>query len=433
MSIVDRVYDAGVVGAGGAGFPTHIKINCRAEIVIANGAECEPLLRVDQHVMQKHAGEIVRGLLAVMEQTGAKKAAIATKAHYTEAVEALREAAEGTVIVLHLMKSYYPAGDEQEIVYDLTGKVVPTGGLPLDVGAVVLNVSTLVDVARAMDGKPVTDKYLTVGGEVARPVTISAPVGAPIRSLIEAAGGATCDCTYIIGGPAMGTLTDDPETAVTKTTGGVLCIPKNHALIKYKTESKMDVQLAKAVCCQCMMCSQLCPRNAMGLHVLPHKAMMAVAFGDSTLLGNLNGIFSCCDCGICTYFACNFGLKPGRITQGLKTGLLQAGVKPKKETYGEPDKGKEGKKVPTSRLMSRMGIEGYDVPAPLAGQLQVSEVRIPLRMHIGMPSTPVVRPGDTVQRGQLIAEPQGMGAKIHASIGGTVSEVNQSFIRISES
>lgn len=433
MSVIDQVFDAGVVGAGGAGFPTHIKINCSAEIAIANGAECEPLLRVDQHVMVRHAKEIVRGLLAVMEQTGAKRGAIATKAHYTDAVEALREAAAGTGIILHLMKSYYPAGDEQEIVYDLTGKVVPTGGLPIDVGAVVLNVSTLVNIARAMDGKPVTDKYVTVGGAVATPVTISAPIGTPIRLLIEAAGGMTEDCTMIIGGPAMGTLTDDLETVVTKTTGGVLCIPKNHPLLKFKAESTMDVQLAKAVCCQCMMCSQLCPRNAMGLNVMPHKAMMAAAYGDTALLGKFNGIFSCCDCGICTYFACNFGLKPGKVTQGLKAELLRAGVKPKKENYSDPDRGKEGKKVPTSRLMSRMGIEEYDVPAPLIGKLRVSEVNIPLRMHIGAPDTPVVHTGDTVQRGQLIAEPQGMGAKIHASIGGRVVEVNQSSIRISES
>jgi Na+-translocating ferredoxin:NAD+ oxidoreductase RnfC subunit len=424
-----------VVGAGGAGFPTHIKLNCKAEIAIANGAECEPLLHVDQMVMQSSAKEIVRGLLAVMEQTGAKRGAIATKAHYTEAIAALREATEGTGIILHLMKSYYPAGDEQEIVYDLTGKVVPTGGLPIDVGAVVLNVSTLVNIARAMEGIPVTDKIVTVGGAVAHPLTVNVPVGTPISKLIEAAGGMTRDCSVVIGGPAMGTVTDDLETVVTKTTGGILCIPKDHKLLRMKMEGKMDVQMAKAVCCQCMMCSQLCPRNAMGLNVMPHKAVMAVAYGDVDLLGsrNLNGIFSCCDCGICTYFACNFGLKPGKVTQGIKAELMRSGVKPKKEVYSDPDKGKEGKKVPTSRLISRLNIEEYDVPAPLEGELHPSEVRIPLKMHIGAQDTPVVHVGDIVQKGQLIAEPEGMGAKIHASISGKVVEVDQTSIKISES
>ena len=433
MNIVERVFDAGVVGAGGAGFPTHIKIDCSADIVIANGAECEPLLHVDQQVMQRYAQEIVTGLLAVMEHTGAKRGAIATKAHYEQAVEALKEATQGTGIILHLMKSYYPAGDEQEIVYDLTGKVVPTGGLPLDVGAVVLNVSTLVNITRAMDGIAVTDKIVTVGGAVRDPVTVAAPVGTPIRKLIEAAGGASEECSYVIGGPAMGEVTEDPDTVVTKTTGGVLCIPKGHPLLSQKADGEMDVQLAKAVCCQCQMCSQLCPRNALGLNVMPHKAMMAAAYGDAALLGkNMNGIFSCCDCGICTYFACNFGLKPGKITQGLKAGLLRAGAKPKKETYSEPDNGKDGKKVPTSRLITRLGIEEYDRPAPMAEDIRPEEVKIPLKMHIGGTDAAVVRAGERVQKGQLIAEPQGMGAKIHAGITGTVTEVTGEYIRIRE-
>ena len=231
----------------------------------------------------------------------------------------------------------------------------------------------------------------------------------------------------------MGAVTDDLNTAVTKTTGGILCIPKGHSLLRQKTEGKMDAQLAKAVCCQCMMCSQLCPRNALGLNVMPHKAMMAAAYGDVGLLGDFNGIFSCCDCGICTYFACNFGLKPSKMTQGLKAELMRAGVKPKKETYSEPDRGKDGKKVPTSRLITRLAIEEYDVPAPMAGDIGTAAVRIPLKMHIGAPDIPVVRAGDIVRKGQLIAEPQGMGAKIHASIAGAVTDVGRDYIEIRES
>ncbi|MEI6101977.1 MAG: electron transport complex protein RnfC, partial [Eubacteriales bacterium] len=116
MNIVEKVCNAGVVGAGGAGFPTHIKINCQAEYVIANGAECEPILRVDQQVMQNYAREIIGGMKAVMEQTGAKAGVIATKEHYEDAIEALKKEMQGTGITLHLMKSYYPAGDEQQII-----------------------------------------------------------------------------------------------------------------------------------------------------------------------------------------------------------------------------------------------------------------------------------------------------------------------------
>jgi biotin carboxyl carrier protein len=121
------------------------------------------------------------------------------------------------------------------------------------------------------------------------------------------------------------------------------------------------------------------------------------------------------------------------MTQGLKAELMRAGVRPKKETYSEPDQGKDGKKVPTSRLITRLDIEEYDVPAPMADDIRVRIVKIPLKMHIGAPDIPVVRAGDVVRKGQLIAEPQGMGAKIHASIAGAVTDVARDYIEIRES
>ena len=433
MSLKDQIFDAGVVGAGGAGFPTHIKIDCKADVVIANGAECEPLLRVDQQVMEKYASEIVSAMQAVMEYTGARDGVIATKEHYEGAVSALEAATRNTGIRLHLMKSYYPAGDEQQMIYEITRQVVPTGGLPLDVGAVVFNVSTLVNIYNAMQGIPVTSKYVTVGGAVNNPITVLAPIGVPIRKLIDAAGGETTECRYLIGGPCMGVLTEDTNTVVTKTTGGVLCIPKDHPLLKSKEPmTEADLRLARAACCQCSQCSQMCPRNSLGLHVLPHKAMLAAANGNEMLMGDYNGIFSCCDCGICTTFACNFGLKPNMIMQKMKKQLIESGARPKKEVYGEVDGGMETKKIPTSRMIARLGVGKYDVPAPMGGEIHAEWVRIPLQMHIGAPDEPVVKAGDSVQVGTLIAQPQGMGAKIHASITGTVCEVNQDYIEIRE-
>lgn len=437
MDIVEKVREAGIVGAGGAGFPTHVKINCKAEYVIANGAECEPLLRVDQQVMAVYAQDLVDGMRVVMEQTGALQGVICLKSHYHDAVEALLAVLQGDdKIRLHQMKSYYPAGDEQEMVYDVTGRVVPTGGLPLDVGAVVCNVSTLVNIAHAMNGEPVTDKFVTVGGEVEHPATFCVPVGTPISTIIAAAGGPADRSEYILilGGPCMGALSEDWETPVTKTTGGVLVFKKDHPLIAKKgNNSKEDIKLAQAVCCQCSMCTQLCPRNALGLRVEPHKAMRAAANAQGGLLGDVNGVFSCCDCGICTYFACNFGLKPSKMMGMFKQSLGEAGIKPKKEVYGRVDPGLELKKVPVSRMISRMGVKQYDVPAPLAsGVTQVVDVKIPLKMHIGVPSVSVVRTGSTVSKGQLIADiPEGaLGAKIHASINGTVTDITDTYIEI---
>ena len=372
MDVKEMVMNAGILGAGGAGFPTHVKINCQAGAVIVNGAECEPLLRVDQQVMELYAVEVVEGLRLVMEQTGAKEGVIALKKHYEGAVKALGTAIEPFgQLRLHLLREYYPAGDEQQIVYEVTGRVVPTGGLPLDVGAVVCNASTLLNVA------------------------------------------------------------DDPDVPVTKTTGGFLAFPVDHPLWKLREET-LNMQLIRSVCCQCSMCTQMCPRNALGLNVQPHKAMRTIAQG-TDLLGDANGVFSCCNCGVCTYYACNFGLKPSQAMQQMKAMLAQKGVKPRKEVYTRADRSIDDKKLPVKRLIARMGLERYDVDAPLSEKLlPTGQVRIMLRMGVGAPSVSVVGVWDKVRKNTLIADiaPGKLGVKMHASISGTVTAVTDSYIEI---
>ena len=432
MDVKEMVMNAGILGAGGAGFPTHVKINCQAGAVIVNGAECEPLLRVDQQVMELYAAEIVEGLRLVMEQTGAKEGVIALKKHYEGAVKALGAAIEPFgQLRLHLLREYYPAGDEQQIVYEVTGRVVPTGGLPLDVGAVVCNASTLLNVADAAAGKKAVEKYVTVGGAVRTPRTFKVPVGISCRELLEAAGGTAEPCRYIIGGPCMGRVTDDPDVPVTKTTGGFLAFPVDHPLWKLREET-LNMQLIRSVCCQCSMCTQMCPRNALGLNVQPHKAMRTIAQG-TDLLGDANGVFSCCNCGVCTYYACNFGLKPSQAMQQMKAMLAQKGVKPRKEVYTRADRSIDDKKLPVKRLIARMGLERYDVDAPLSEKLlPTGQVRIMLRMGVGAPSVPVVGGGDNVRKNTLIADiaPGKLGVKMHASISGTVTAVTDGYIEI---
>ncbi len=434
--LLAKVRQAGVVGAGGAGFPTNVKLNCNAQYIIANGAECEPLLRVDQQVMAIHAAEVVKGVKLAMEVTGAKQGVICLKAHYKDAKAALEKELDTKNIRIHAMKSYYPAGDEQAMVYEVTGRVVPTGGLPLDVGAVVCNVSTLVNIARAAQDISVTHKYVTVGGEVPNPCTLCVPIGTPVNVLLKHAGFKMSDeYMLILGGPCMGALCEDVQTPITKTTGGVLVLKKTHPLVAKKTKTtNADVKLIKAVCCQCSMCTQMCPRNALGLNVTPHKAMRAIANEEGNLLGEINGIFSCCDCGVCTYYACNFGLKPSQVMTQLKNSLMKSGVKPKKEVYTEADEGQALKKVPVSRLINRLGVKDYDVPAPMVqGVINVKSVKIPLKMHIGAPSVALVKKGDTVSEGQLIASipENALGANVHASVSGTVSRITKDYIAIS--
>jgi Na+-translocating ferredoxin:NAD+ oxidoreductase RnfC subunit len=173
-SYIDRIRDAGVVGAGGAGFPTHIKINNNAEVIIANGAECEPLLRIDRQMMETFPEKLIEGMQVVMKISKADKGVICLKGKYHLAIEKLTKAiGNKKKIELYLLDNYYPAGDEQQMVYEVTGKVVPTGGLPIDVGVIVNNVSTLINVADSIEEIPVTNKFVTVTGEVKNPVTLS--------------------------------------------------------------------------------------------------------------------------------------------------------------------------------------------------------------------------------------------------------------------
>lgn len=430
--MLSKIQEAGVVGAGGAGFPTHVKYRAEAGVFIVNAIECEPLLRVDRCLVERRAPELAAAARQIASHLKASRTVIAVKEHNAGMVSALRTAVEGTGVELFLSPSVYPAGDEQNLIHVITGRVVPTGGLPLDVGCVVSNAATVFNVYRALQGKPVTGRLVTIGGAVAKPVTALVPVGMPMEGLLPLAGGTVGDCVFIIGGPLMGRVVEDLSgESVTKTSGGLLAIPKGHRLLACKrNDPEWELRQARAVCCQCSMCTQLCPRNAMGLNVQPHKIMRALAAGNDGLAGtDNNGVFSCCDCGICTSFACNFGLHPSKMMQRYKGKLAEAGVRPVKEVRYAPQ-GFDVKRLPTERLIGRLDLTRFDVDAPYIGPVETDGVRIPLKMHVGAPCAAVVTEGETVSRGQKIAEPNGLGAGIHASIAGRVTRVTGEYIEI---
>jgi Na+-translocating ferredoxin:NAD+ oxidoreductase RnfC subunit len=163
----------------------------------------------------------------------------------------------------------YPAGDEFVLVYDVTGRVIPPGGLPRDVGCVVVNVETLVNIG---SDKPVTHKYLTVAGAVRTPVTLRVPVGLPIREVIDAAGGAAVPMfRALMGGVMMARLAADLDEPVTKTTGGVVVLPSDHFLIRWHQQEWRQIErIAKSACDQCRFCTEMCPRYLLGHPIQPH-------------------------------------------------------------------------------------------------------------------------------------------------------------------
>ncbi|MCL2220771.1 MAG: SLBB domain-containing protein [Oscillospiraceae bacterium] len=436
-SHIEKIRAAGIVGAGGAGFPTHVKLGAQAQVIIANGAECEPLLRVDQQIMEHYAAQVVKGVDIAMELAGAKRGVICLKEKYKQAVKSLKKVISDTKkdISLLTVSNYYPAGDEQALVYEVTGEVVPVGGIPIAKGAVVLNVNTLVNVAEAMDDNPVTHKYVTITGEVSKPVTVLAPIGTSVRKLVEYADGPANEEEYalLLGGPAMGAVTSDWDTPVTKTLGGIIVLKKDHGLITKKTSPlQSQIKLSRAACCGCNQCTLMCPRNTLGQQTSPHKAMRAIAFGSGDGMVP-EQVISCCECGICSYFACTMELLPSRIMGMLKSELLKKKVPfENKESIGVSAE-RTVKNLPVSRLVSRLGIRAYDVPAPMEREpIKTERVKIPLKQHIGAPCTPCVKKGQSVKPGDIIGNiPEGqLGANVHASISGVVAAVDNGFVEI---
>lgn len=434
MNLSEQIREAGVVGAGGAGFPTYVKAGSRVGCVIANGAECEPLLHKDSELLEHHAAEVLAGLRLMQEATGATRAAVGLKAKNVAAVEALEAALKGTDVELYTLGDFYPAGDEYELVHEVTGRLIPPAGLPLQVGCVVNNVETLYNVARAAAGQPVTHKFLSVAGAVARPVTVSVPLGTAFRDVLPLAGGATADeVAVFVGGVMMGTLTFDLDTPVTKTTTGLIVLPREHPLVarKGRPEPAMH-RIGQSACDQCSYCTELCPRYLLGYDVRPHQVMRSLGFTASggelwTKWGEL-----CCACGLCTLYACPEDLYPKEACDRAKRTNREQNVR-WSGAGGEvrPHPLRASRRVPLKQLVRRLGLADYDVPAPFSPEeTQSARVRLPLRQHVGAPAQPLVSVGDRVKRGQKLADVPAdqLGAPIHASLDGIVREVGEDIV-----
>jgi len=428
--ISEAIREAGVVGAGGAGFPTHVKASSRVDTVVANGSECEPLLYSDQKMMEKYPREILAGLELMMQATGAAKGVVALKGVYTEAVAGF-EALLPSHPDVRLLKlgSFYPSGDEQSIVYEATGRIVPEGGIPLDVGVVVDNVETLFNVRRAMSGIPVTDRTVTVGGEVWNPGVYRFPIGTPVAEALAAAGGPKIENPAVIdGGPMMGRISKGIDGVVRKTTSGLLVIPDDDWFIVRRTlQPNMEMLRTVSMCCQCRECTDLCPRYQLGHDLEPHKVMRAIITRSDLPPSQITQAHICCLCGICEIIACPLQLSPRNIFAMVKKELAAKGVK--NPHHRRPDKVRFAypyTKIPKENALARTGLSKYAAHLHwVTSTRSVLRVELLLSQHIGAPSQPVVKAGAVVNKGDLVARiPQDkLSANLHASISGTVAAV----------
>lgn len=290
--IIDIVGEAGIVGLGGAAFPTRVKLTIpegkKADIFLINGAECEPYLTCDDALMRRYAKEIIGGVRCLMKATSTPKALIGIEDNKPEAIDTMERIIMGfTDIEVVPLKTAYPQGGEKQLIQALTGRVVPAGGLPIDVGVVVDNVATAFAVYRAVKyGEPLMKRIVTVTGpEMSRGGNFIAANGTTTKDLIELAGGIPADTGKVIGGgPMMGRAMSTLEAPLVKGSGGILLIPEKDAF-------RGEV----GPCVRCCKCVEACPMS-----LEPYRLQI---LGEFSLADEAKdaGVLNCMECGCCSY------------------------------------------------------------------------------------------------------------------------------------
>ncbi len=282
---------AGLVGLGGAAFPTHIKLAPREQTpidtLLLNGCECEPYLTADDQLMQAAPRPILAGALLAQIATGAGRVAVGIEANKPRAIESLRKAAEGTGIEICLLRPKYPQGGEKQLIAAMLQREIPTGKLPLDVGVVVLNVGTAAALARAVvRGRPLTHRVVTVsGGGIRRPGNLLVPIGASYRQLVEHCGGLRDSSVRIVaGGPMMGFTLGTLDSPVTKGTSGITVLSEREVC-----------RASETPCVRCGRCVEVCP-----MRLVPTKLGLAARAGNAEL-ARRHHIAACVECGCCAY------------------------------------------------------------------------------------------------------------------------------------
>ncbi|MBQ8164904.1 MAG: SLBB domain-containing protein [Clostridia bacterium] len=428
--------EAGVVGAGGAGFPSYAKLNKAADTIVLNCAECEPLLKLHRQVLEKYALEIMTALDIVADACEVNRVIIAVKGSYKGAIDAVKANLDSfKKIEIGILPEIYPAGDEVITIYETTGRVVPPGSIPISVGVIVYNVETMLNAYNAIkNSEPVTEKYITVAGEVKNPITVKVPLGTRFDDVIALAGGTTIDDYVIInGGPMTGPKANIFDT-VTKTTNALLILPSNSFVAeKRKQNVKVDVNRAKSACCQCRMCTDLCPRNLLGHPIEPHAFMNALANNAASQVDAVVNTFFCSQCGLCEMYSCFQGLSPKTLIGVAKGNLRKNGVSIPKVDAAPVEPKRDYRRVPMKRLTARLGLTQYNLPAPLdETAVKPTTVKIKLSQHIGAPCVAKVSVGDKVEKGQVIGctDEGKLGVCIHSSIAGSVVDVNDQFVTV---
>ena len=289
--IIPAIKNAGICGLGGASFPTHVKLSIKPEqkcdCIIANGAECETHLTCDHRLMLENPVRVVDGLRAAMRAINVKEGIIAIEDNKPDAIEAMRKACQGREGVrVQVLKTKYPQGGEKQLIEAVTGRQVPSGGLPIQAGVIVMNVATCAAVADAViDGKPLVERIVTVTGAVRQPANLRLRIGTITDDIIVECGGFSGDVAKVIFGGAMaGRCAPNTSIPIAKATGGILVLDKQDA-----------ASVEEGPCLRCGKCVEVCP---IGLH--PLKIKIAADADRIDECKRLH-VMDCTLCGSCSF------------------------------------------------------------------------------------------------------------------------------------
>jgi len=434
--MLEKVKKAGVTGAGGAGFPSHIKLGAKARSYIVNAAECEPLLVTDRTLMLNFPEKIIEGIKKVREITSFEKAYIGIKEKNRDCGEVLKKHIDVDFIEVKILKNVYPSGDEQVMIYEILDRVVPEGGIPLDIDVIVNNVETVYRIGEAVkSNKPFSKRFVSIIGEVNNPQVREVPVGTSFAYLLNIAGKKDIDYVAIDGGPMMGSVVEVDEGIVRKTTSGIIFLGREHTLIRRKMQTiESVVSQARASCCNCMTCTELCSRYLIGHRMEPHKIMRAIGM-ELTQPDVYENAMLCSECNICELYACPIGLSPRAVNAKIKEEMRREGRRFGKERLPEYKAPvfRKGRQINTTRLTARLGLSKYYRVKPeyITGELIPETLRIFLNQHIGTPAKSIVNVGDEVRADQLVGEMDGdFSANVHSPLPGKVKAKGENYMDI---
>ena len=442
MSLQDLktiLQQSGIVGAGGAGFPSYAKLAEGADTLVLNCAECEPLIYTDYMLMEEHLPKIVEGTRIVMREAGIARTLLGIKRHRAEMLGLSDGEKLADNVFVKCVPDAYPMGDEINLIYEATGRLIPPGSLPITKGVIVLNAETVYNIYEAVkNSKPVTEKFVTVGGDLEDRRVVRVPVGMRVADLFRTLGITVPDTHIVIdGGPSMGRKINYRNALVTKTTKSLLILPESAACAMRRATSIEDMlRRASSCCCGCSRCTEMCPRHLLGYPIEPHKMIRAA--NNAAVTENpamVQTATLCCSCGVCAEACCQ-DISPKDVILSLKGLLAKNKMRfaPDANATYEPAEDRAYRLIPSSRWETLLGVRDYDhVPTFEDTLLDAARVEIPTSGHIGAPSVPTVREGDRVKKGDVIAAAAaGLSLPQHASIDGTVTFADATKIIISK-